>query len=176
LEGSSSTYIDLICASFDNSITQFSFPLQNRDLSVDYRIRSDGMQLKPPRADRLTIRILLIFRLAFGGAEGRHSRTESRRESVECALVGISSSTQPSAPTQDSAGRRSINWLYLFDHGIEICQGRPDFAGGSPDSGEHRQTNAQKTPRPPPGPEHVQFEGRMDLESDPCPATGSEFV
>jgi hypothetical protein len=62
-----STYIDLICASFDNSITQFSFPLQNRDLSVDYRIRSDGMQLKPPRADRLTIRILLIFSLAFAG-------------------------------------------------------------------------------------------------------------
>ena len=45
---------------------------------------------------------------------------------------------------QDSAGRRSINWLYLLHHGIVICQGRPDFAGGSPDSGEHRRTNAQK--------------------------------
>ena len=33
---------------------------------------------------------------------------------------------------QDSARRRSINWLYLLHHGIVICQGRTDLADGSP--------------------------------------------
>jgi hypothetical protein len=78
------------------------------------------------------------------GRIARQRLTESRHDSVVCAVEGISLSTPPSAPTQDSAGRRSINWLYLLHHGIVICQGRPDFAGGSPDSGEHRRTNAQK--------------------------------
>jgi hypothetical protein len=83
--------------------------------------------------------------LLSAGRIARQRLTESRHDSVVCAVEGISSSTLPSAPTQDSAGRRSINWLYLLHHGIVICQGRPNFAGGSLGSGEHRQTNAQKT-------------------------------
>jgi len=127
---------------------------------------------------------LLGFRLASGGAEGRrHSRTESHHDSVECAVAGISSSTLPSARAQDFAGSQSINWLYLLDHGIELCQGHSDFAGGSPGSGEHRQGSAKTF-----GICDGEFVSRLRvpntssskvawaLKMQPCPATGPQFV
>ena len=49
------------------------------------------------KLDPVLVRFL-VFRLASGGAEDRHSLTESHHDGVVCAVEGISSSTLPSAP------------------------------------------------------------------------------
>jgi hypothetical protein len=52
---------------------------------------------------------------------------------------------------------------------------RRDGALRRPDSpadlqaGEYRETNAQKRPRPPPGPEHLQLESRIGFENASMP-------
>ena len=86
---------------------------------------------------------LLVFRLASGGAEGRHSLTESHHDSGVCAVEGISSSTLPSVPTQDSAGRRSINWpIFIAPRNLNLSRA-PELRRRISGSGEHRQGSAK---------------------------------
>src|SRR5664279_5232051 len=47
-----------------------------------------------------------------------------------CAAEGISLSTPPSAPTQDSAGRRSINWpIFIAPRNLNLSSLQAESAG-----------------------------------------------
>ena len=65
---------------------------------------------------------LLVFRIAFGGFDGRHRLTESHHNGNLRHCGNLIIHTSHPLRAQDSAGRRSINWLHLLDHGNGICQ------------------------------------------------------
>ena len=87
---------------------------------------------------------LLVFRLASGGAEGRHSLTESHHDGVCLRGHGnlIIHSAIRSVP-KTPLGVEASHWLYLLHHGIVICQGHPDSSAGLQALVNTTQTKAQ---------------------------------
>jgi hypothetical protein len=91
-----------------------SLILAGRKLGVDCR-SPDGSKLRMPQSNRPGVRFPLGFRLASGGAEGRHRLTESHHNGNLRHCGSLIIHKGPSVPLQDSVGCRNFSRPMLIE-------------------------------------------------------------